>query len=373
MVRQAGLVLWRTLYIQALRRHWLATTLEVLLVTVCFAQLRHHTSPKDKNYAGFNPAVTYPARALSEIVSEGVSIGGRTVCYGPSTKYAQLLMDSAYPRREQHDLRDSDATSTTFDHVYVDKDAEVRSACQELSRRERAHIVPCLRFHGDETALNYSVYVYADEQITANDLAFRVPLVFKPPGEPSKLLTHIFSTLARVNLAHIRFMSNNTEDLPMQFQFRRFPHPSLPKDMPNYASVVGLILMIGFLVPFCLRVQAMVQENANGLKEVQRLMGLSDASYWTGHFFSHLFLALLESGCAVLCVLLLTGPDSEEALLEGVNPWLLILSFFLFSVLFSLHVLLVACFFTNGKCSVLLPFPPEACLTRLCLRSLGVR
>ncbi|KAH7965016.1 hypothetical protein HPB49_002783 [Dermacentor silvarum] len=158
---------------------------------------------------------------------------------------------------------------------------------------------------------------------------------------------HIFSTLARINFAHIGLQSNNvTAVLSMQFQFRRFPHPSLPKDIPNYAGVIGLILMIGFLVPFCLRVQAMVQENANGLK---RLMGLSDAAYWSSHFCSHLLLALLQSAAAVLCMLLVAGPDSDDAFLGRVDPWLLALTFSLFSVIFSLHTILVASFFTNGK------------------------
>ncbi|KAK8757581.1 hypothetical protein V5799_004786 [Amblyomma americanum] len=151
---------------------------------------------------------------------------------------------------------------------------------------------------------------------------------------------------------------------PPQFEFRRFPHPSLPKDIPNYGGVVGLILMLAFLVPFCLRVHAMVLENANGLKvpkrefslslfpqELQRLMGLSDAAYWSGHFCSHLFFALLHSAAAVLCMLLLPGPGSgDPAFLARSNPWLLVATFFLFSVLFSLHAILVASFFTNGKC-----------------------
>ncbi|XP_049518594.1 uncharacterized protein LOC125943363 [Dermacentor silvarum] len=196
VVHQTGLVLWRTLYVQALRRHWLATLLELLLVTLCFIQLRDHTRPKAANDGrpGFNPPVAYAPRPLAEIVAEGAPIGGPTVCYGPSTEFAERLMDAAYPRREQGALeKDSDGggiwTEAPFDHVAVNSGADVPAVCEDISRKKPAHTVPCVRFYGDQGVLNYSVYVYTDDHITAEELAFRVPQVFKPPGEPSKLLS----------------------------------------------------------------------------------------------------------------------------------------------------------------------------------------
>nr|XP_054933576.1 uncharacterized protein LOC129387881 [Dermacentor andersoni] len=105
VVRQTGLVLWRTLYVQALRRHWFATLFELLLVTLCFVQLRDHTRPKAVvgGRQAFNPPVAYAPRPLKEIVADGAHTGGPTVCYGPSTESAERLMDAAYPRRERRD------------------------------------------------------------------------------------------------------------------------------------------------------------------------------------------------------------------------------------------------------------------------------
>ncbi|XP_077564635.1 phospholipid-transporting ATPase ABCA3-like [Haemaphysalis longicornis] len=390
MLRQTGLVFRRVLWLQALRRHWLARILELLIVTLCFAQLRNYSRPKvssdvteapqDDSHPGFVPAVTYPALTLAQLVDEATpqSKNRTTVCYGPFELYTDTLMKIAFPgegtRRSRQELERAAGEggnhagdvidsglwsdpSTTFEHRVAEAEEGVRGLCSQQTRLRNA-LLPCVAFHeGVSDVLNYTVYVHADESFSADQLAHQRPKAFAPEKDAGEILDHLFATVARVNFAHLMVQSQRSTVIadvpPLQFEFRRFPHPQLPKDIPNYGGVLGWSLMLGFLVPFCLRVHAMVVENSSGLKELQQLMGLSEAAYWAGHFYSHLFFALLQSIVAMLCMLLLRdGNTGEHAFLDRANPLVVALTFGLFSALFSMHAMLVAAFFTNGSIAV---------------------
>ncbi|CAN8006682.1 unnamed protein product [Ixodes hexagonus] len=78
-------------------------------------------------------------------------------------------------------------------------------------------------------------------------------------------------------------------------------------------------------------------------------MGLSEFTYWFGHFCTSMFFAAWSSAIAMFCMLnLLDAETGTQAYLENADITLLFATFLIFCCLYSLHVMLISCFFTNG-------------------------
>ncbi|KAK8760649.1 hypothetical protein V5799_028085 [Amblyomma americanum] len=124
----------------------------------------------------------------------------------------------------------------------------------------------------------------------------------------------------------------------------RFPYPRLFYGSEDRTlSNVVLRFGIGFFVPFCVLVVKLVQEKRVGTKEILRRAGLSDVSYWLGHF--------LETGFVISCAILLMfvplfvlHNDHDMAFLEHVNPSLFMALLLLFGTLTILHAMLLSIF-----------------------------
>ncbi|KAM7303135.1 putative ABC transporter [Ixodes scapularis] len=154
--------------------------------------------------------------------------------------------------------------------------------------------------------------------------------------------------MSRVEEAQISLQNKaSLKPVPIDLFIRQFPRPSLPQDEPAVFSHMSLstsLLVLGFAGPFLFRVSSVVNENSAEMKWIQLSQGLHELAHWLGQFGTCLAFTLLDSLVAVLCLLYVNTESSLPAF-EKTDVTLLAFVFFLFSCMFTLHVVLFACFF----------------------------
>ncbi|KAL1438080.1 hypothetical protein MTO96_048178 [Rhipicephalus appendiculatus] len=99
--------------------------------------------------------------------------------------------------------------------------------------------------------------------------------------------------------------------------YRSMPMKPPFLDVPKYRNGFFFALSLAFCLPLVWRISEMTNEMESGLKEHQRLMGLTSAQFWTGHFLSAFVVAILEGICTVL-VIYFSVEDFPPP--EGLNP-----------------------------------------------------
>ncbi|KAK8770899.1 hypothetical protein V5799_025857, partial [Amblyomma americanum] len=166
--------------------------------------------------------------------------------------------------------------------------------------------------------------------------------VCKKLGDQWRLLLplqfFIESTFINMTAVSMKKQFNTTVEL-IRFPYPRLFYGSEDRTLSNVVLRFG----IGFFVPFCVLVVKLVQEKRVGTKEILRRAGLSDVSYWLGHF--------LETGFVISCAILLMfvplfvlHNDHDMAFLEHVNPSLFMALLLLFGTLTILHAMLLSIF-----------------------------
>ncbi|KAH8040519.1 hypothetical protein HPB51_011215 [Rhipicephalus microplus] len=83
------------------------------------------------------------------------------------------------------------------------------------------------------------------------------------------------------------------------------------------------------------------------MQEFQRLMGLADCFYWTGHFTCSFVMCLVHSGLCVYIAVMQAPNGEESAFLDKTDPSLLFFALTVHNALQLLVAMLVACLFTS--------------------------
>ncbi|XP_049526534.1 phospholipid-transporting ATPase ABCA3-like [Dermacentor silvarum] len=142
------------------------------------------------------------------------------------------------------------------------------------------------------------------------------------------------------------------EPPPKEVRLRRFPFPAyiVHQDQKNYALVLTRFC-IGMLIPFTVLVARLTDEKATGMRELLRVMGLSDWVYWASHYLSAFF---MHSIIVSLMLLFTCVKRNEEgrAFIQFSDPTLLfvILNFFCSQCL--MHGFALSMFFAHPHSAI---------------------
>ncbi|KAK8765169.1 hypothetical protein V5799_032234 [Amblyomma americanum] len=130
------------------------------------------------------------------------------------------------------------------------------------------------------------------------------------------------------------------------------PHPL---DVRSRYGFTALRAGIGYMIPFCTLVGRLVEENHSGMREKLRFVGLNSAIYFLGHFIASMMVGLV----AVLCNLthMLVAPNWEsgehaQTYLMGIDKFVVIVTFVIFTVMYIFKAMLVSLFFRNATAAV---------------------
>ncbi|XP_050029035.3 phospholipid-transporting ATPase ABCA3-like [Dermacentor andersoni] len=328
MSRQTAAVLWRTLVVQCIKRQYVVSFIEflaVLLLVTLSLSLNNAGNRPQHLRLGTGPDGSRQRRSGDS----GDDYEYNSVFYSPDNDYNGLLMATAYPKNDRKAFTDESSLVSTCSTVYF-------AACVHFG------------YHVD-AGLTYTLHYFESDNPGKNgtDIGFRYPTQFYDGHEAdSEMWGRAYLTQAAINTAHIK-LHNATGADEIKISARPIPLPDFPENTGPYRIGSLFLLGVGLLFPALRLFWRLCDENTGGLREFQRLMGLSDCFYWTGHFACSFLTCLVHSGLCVYCTVVQARSNTGNAFLENTDPSLLFFVFAVHNALQLLLVMLVACLFTS--------------------------
>ncbi|KAH7967641.1 hypothetical protein HPB52_001518 [Rhipicephalus sanguineus] len=370
-------VVWRRLYLQTVRRRAILLAIEVGFVIVSFAVILKydHVDPSTVKKLDKRQDVAL-APDDPFFGDDGSAITAREwqVVYGPETNYTRKIVDGivkaqGHPRQHITDNGNEFPRPSNGSDVGRSRRIYRRLVVGEGTRApppdavEDAHDVPesCLQAIVDRhwSGLGgYStgrlpaydiacVQFWNSEQERVNGSLSYSLVYYMPPEElppetsPLDVASYLAGYTAEgpvVNDTRRRFIDlilaaqTTIDEVHMNIQgetrraarepavmvtYRSMPMKPPFLDVPRYRNGFFFALSLAFCLPLVWRISEITNEMESGLKEHQRLMGLTSAQFWTGHFLSAFMVALLEGICTMLVIYFSVEDFPPPA---GLNP-----------------------------------------------------
>ncbi|KAK8780827.1 hypothetical protein V5799_017834 [Amblyomma americanum] len=357
VLAQITAIIWKDVFVQLIKRHYFLALAEVFLVVLSFAGIENDRpylkpSESDNSSLRFTAASVYDERNLS------VFRAPQLIMYTPNSEHAQKLMKTAFPSEPP----------TTRGYSNMQAMANVFKRVVPVPKRgpeQRIVGVELLSFEPSNRRLLASGY--------PRDLKFRVSLYddfryLSQRAKSIKLLEPLPSTLTqRESVAflqmalaqgHMTIVRKELSSQERQYTIvtNRVPEGPYPKDVRSRYGFTALRAGIGYMIPFCTLVGRLVEEHHSGMREKLRFVGLNSAIYFLGHFIASMMVGLV----AVLCNLthMLVAPNWEsgaqgQTYLMGIDKFVVVIIFVIFTVMYILKAMLVSLFFRNATAAVL--------------------
>lgn len=343
LLEQVGVVLWKRLWIQTIRRHYIAAVAEIVVAMVSFLKIAE-LRPLASQLGNFTTAKIFDATYAFP------SEWPNAVVYGPPSSYADDLLATFRKRKELFEY-----FNLGIPAIGVESEDVLRTTCRDVIHNtyERDYMV-CIMFDSEVStrfpSVGYTLHFFAGG---LPQVKVKRPSEFAPP-EPLSLEKLISKALMWTDAQHLTLVDRNTsEKKPWHTVYmRQFPHPSLPLDIRGYREKILLLVALSFSVPFCLRIAAIVGENASGIKEMLRLMGLREMAYWLGHYVTGVLTGILSSCIVIACMLVIEHDGGAYYLPQQTDVTLLGFTFFVFCCHYNMHAMLLASFFKDASIGV---------------------
>ncbi|KAH6921804.1 hypothetical protein HPB50_005003 [Hyalomma asiaticum] len=331
--RQLHIILWKNIYLKRMCRHYTTTVLEIALMVVLLMGIQDDSVTREPLVRRGDTIFVVTRTGTFWNTQTNVA-HVRKVYFAPNNKYLDWLTRRAM-------------ASLGIQHVVtVDTERQLfaavrRAANKSLPAREVALLYTGV---GNDTA--YEPVQYPQWLISMPE----GPVVEERHPEMNTLLP-IIGALQQLHLevqAHRFKYPHPVEPVKLQ----RFPFPSYIqyRDTKNYALVLTRFC-IGMLVPFSVFVARLVDEKSTGLKEMLRVVGLSDWVYWMSHYLSGFFMHLITVTLMMLFVSVKRN-DEGRAFIQFSDPSLLFTILMCFCSSCLMHAILLSVFFASPQSAV---------------------
>ncbi|KAH7971361.1 hypothetical protein HPB49_022570 [Dermacentor silvarum] len=315
---ETAAVLWRTLAIQCIKRHYVLSFLELLIVLVLALVFL------STNFI-IHPTNEPGRRQASGTAGAWLGIRGRS----PANLENQMLVAAAFPGIEIL--------------AYLEESVIVR-ACSLVE------FVVCVHFAPNTAAtLAYTLHYFEGENPGKKglDIGFRHPREFYyEPDMDRPLWGTAYMTQVAINTAYLK-MRNKDDDNVTKITVKAFPVPDFPENIVRYRYGLFWLAAATLLFPMYRIITRLCAENNSGLREYQLMMGLRNCFYWTGHFSCALCFFVVHSALCVYSTVVYAQSDTGSAYLDRTDPSLLFVALLIHSVSQILLAMLAACVFTS--------------------------
>ncbi|KAG0414027.1 hypothetical protein HPB47_008821 [Ixodes persulcatus] len=188
---------------------------------------------------------------------------------------------------------------------------------------------------------------------------FSENILSRPPGpakedrfsEVSTILP-LVGTLQQKHLENVASDRNLKKDDVSTVRLQRFPYPSYIEetDVSNYALVLSRF-SLGMLVPFAVFATRLTDEKTSGMKEMLRIMGVSDWVYRASHYLSAFFMRLITV-TLMMIFLGIKHNDKGRSFIQSSDPFLVFAILMCFCSSCMLHAALLSLFFAKPSSAV---------------------
>ncbi|KAM7286792.1 retinal-specific phospholipid-transporting ATPase ABCA4-like [Ixodes scapularis] len=346
---QLHIILWKNVYVKRLRRHYVTTILEVALVVALLLGIQEYAVTRETMKVRLD--THFPTSAPTKYwnaMPDVVAID--KVLYHPKSQYLSKL------------VRESFSDLGVLDVSAVDSLKNLNDAINKLN--DTPTVVIGLHFknvRSNTTGIPSSLdcVVVAGRLPLDTHVDFGEKLLSQPPGPVNEAhfvemntIMPIIGTLQQRHLEYLALGHNLSMEAVPPVKLQRFPYPSYieERDISNYALVLSRFC-IGMLVPFAVFAARLTDEKTSGMREMLRIVGLSDWVYWASHYLSAFFMHLITV-TLMLLFLCIKHNDKGRSFIQSSDPFLVFAILMCFCSSCLLHAALLSLFFANPASAV---------------------
>ncbi|KAH8032394.1 hypothetical protein HPB51_024523 [Rhipicephalus microplus] len=378
--RQLFVILWKNVYLKRICRHYLLTVFEVAFMVAMLLGIQEDAVVREplirRGDTLFGP-IGYMAFWNTQPDLAHID----TVYFTPSSPYLSSLTRSAFAELGVHNVIAVPTEKQLLEHVRIDAKKPPPTTSLKLLYVNHVGI--------NDTAkppVTLHVTLFAGRLPFDLQVLYPQRLVSQPEGpvaeERFPEINVLLPVLGALQHHHLLLQA---ERFGYEYQLgdvklQRFPYPAYYeyKDNKNYALVLTRFC-IGMLVPFSLFVALLVDEKASGtrdsvgllttrlcsfarprqrhspllagMKEMHRLMGLSDWVYWLSHYLSGFFMHLITVTLMMLFVSVKRNNEGR-AFIQFSDPMLLFTILLGFCSNCQMHAIFLSMFFGSAQYAV---------------------
>ncbi|XP_070378311.1 phospholipid-transporting ATPase ABCA3-like isoform X1 [Dermacentor albipictus] len=352
--KQLYVLLWKNVYIKRLLRHYTTTLLEIAFIVALLSGIQEDSVVRE-------PLERRPDTYYKPMHSDAY--------WNTQEDLAHITKAYYYPSRNRYLSR---LAREAFHKLGVTEVIGVQTLRQlqlvhppdkESKETPRPAHAVALRFNGvgqndtDAEPVNLHVSFMAGNLPFDLQVNYRQRLISQPDGpveeERFPEMHTLLPIMGALQQRHLELQAERMhEPAPEELRLRRFPYPAyiVHRDQKNYALVLTRFC-IGMLIPFTVLAARLTDEKATGMRELLRVMGLSDWVYWASHYLTAFF---MHSIIVSLMLLFTCVKRNEEgrAFIQFSDPTLLfvILNFFCSQCL--MHAFALSMFFAHPHSAI---------------------
>ncbi|XP_077557777.1 glucosylceramide transporter ABCA12-like [Haemaphysalis longicornis] len=347
-IQQLHVLLWKDIYLKRICRHYPSLLIEITLMIVLLLGIQEETVVReplilrgDTIYPPVHPSLFWNTNpALANI---------REVYYfAEDNSYLHKLTVEAFA-----DLGVSNVVS-------LSSEAQLIAIARDVVRQTMPVRTVVLRYSSTSDTAPESLHVsfFAGPLPFDVQLHYQRRLIASPEGPAREEMYPEVNTLlpivAALQQRHLQLQAGRFNyNHPLHpVTLRRFPYPDHIEyhDTKNYAFVLTRFC-VGMLIPFSMFAAHLAEEKATGIKEMQRLVGLSDWVYWASHYLAGLAIHTCISAMMMLFVSIIRN-EQGRAFIEYSDPALLLWILMCFCSSCIMHATLLSMFFSTSASAV---------------------
>ncbi|KAL1420360.1 hypothetical protein MTO96_024195 [Rhipicephalus appendiculatus] len=346
--RQLHIILWKNIYLKRMCRHYTTTVLEIALMVTLLMGIQDDAVTREPLVRRGD--TTFVATNTSTFWNTQTDIAHvHTVYFAPNNKYLNQLM------------RTTMASLGVRHVVTVDTEKQLFAAARKAAEQSLPAREVALLFTGvgnDTEPVSLHVTFFAGR--LPFDIRVKYPqyLISMPEGPVVEQrypeMNTLLPIIGALQQSHLQAQAQRFKyPHPVEpVRLQRFPFPSYIEyhDTKNYALVLTRFC-IGMLVPFSVFVARLVDEKSTGLREMLRVVGLSDWVYWLSHYLSSFFMHIITVTLMMLFVTVKRN-DEGRAFVQFSDPSLLFAILMCFCSSCLMHAMLLSVFFASPQSAV---------------------
>ncbi|XP_075538325.1 phospholipid-transporting ATPase ABCA3-like [Dermacentor variabilis] len=348
---QLVMMLWKSIYLKRLVRHYTTTLLEIVLMVVLLLGIQEDAVVREpllrRGDTHFRSIHTYSYWNTQHDMAQVTQVYFAPV----ANRYLARLTHEAMVELGVVNLAGFPSEKELVTAMRLRNDTPVHTVALLYS-----DVAP-----GDRDSVPYSLDVNFFGGRLPFDVRVDYPqrLLSQPEGPSSEgrfpemnTLLPIMGALQQRHIEYQALLRNRTMSRLQRVELQRFPYPAHieHKDTKNYALVLTRFC-VGMLVPFAVFVARLSDEKATGMKEMLRVMGLNDWVYWVSHYINGFFMHLV---IVTLMLLFLCVKRNEEgrAFIQFSDPLLVFCILMCFCSSCLMHATLLSMFFSSPHTAV---------------------
>ncbi|KAH8029527.1 hypothetical protein HPB51_001252 [Rhipicephalus microplus] len=367
--RQLYIILWKNVYVKRISRHYLTTLLEVALMVTLLLGIQEdsvtrepfgapsgHRVRPDQHLDLLEHAARHcPHRHVVQLKKTPLRghikerrngsmkhyYASSQVYFAPKGKYLSALTRSAFAKLNVHKVIEVPSEQQLIEGARVDANGPLPATS-------------VLLFYTNFVGINDTAPVPISLHVSM--FAGRLPFDLQGPVAEERFpeMNTLLPIMGALQQRHLELQADRASYVePIEeLRLQRFPYPAYIeyKDTKNYALVLTRFC-IGMLIPFSFFVAKLTDEKATGMKEMLRLVGLSDWVYWVSHYLSGFFMHTIT---VTLMMLFVSVKRNEEgrAFIQFSDPFLLFTILMCFCSNCQMHAMLLSMFFGSPQYAI---------------------